>query len=165
MNALIKEKKHQLYWGWHRKLSTYLLDYLSLPKLLILIALTTPIYSLVMTAHDPKAIIDKITITTIVLYACGLSYFCYLMYKKTISFPPPLIVSEAYDKTIAGIPMIPFFLLDAWEHFIIEETFLRMLLFSFSLAICLILMHAFFFVFRRQLKKETMEYYQFLNLV
>ena len=163
INTLIKEKKHHLYWSWQKKLWDYLVGYFKLPKVLILLALTSCFSITLLNTQNPNQIIDYGIKTTTLLYVIWLMHTWFFSYKKG-NGDVMLISSEAYHKTIGGIPALPYLLFVMHGKFNqIEVTMPNIVLFSFLISICIILVHAFLFVFPKQLKKDTVAYYDHLN--
>ncbi len=163
INALIKEKKHHLYWSWNKKLWGYLVSYFKLPKVLILLALTGCFSITLLNSQNPNQIIDYGIKTTTLLYVIWLMHTWFFSYKKG-NGDLTLISSEAYHKTIGGIPVLPYLLFDMHGKFqLMELTIAKIVLFSFLLSICIIMLHAFFVIFPKQLKEDTVAYYDHLN--
>lgn len=165
IEALIKEKKHDLYWGWNKKLWSYLASYFKLPKILILFILTGCFSMILLNIPNPNSLVDKSMEVTMLFYVIWLCHSCFLMYKKN-NKDLTLISSEAYYKTIGGIPVIPYLIIQMHGEFNLfaDLNFSSIVLFSFLISLCIILLHAFFFVFPRQLKEDTLSYYQHLAI-
>ena len=132
-------------------------------KVLILLALTSCFSITLLNTQNPNHIIDICIKTTTLLYVIWLMHTWFFSYKKG-NGDVILISSEAYHKTIGGIPVLPYLLFDMHGKFNqIEVTIPNIVLYSFLISICIILVHAFLFVFPKQLKKDSVAYYDHLN--
>ncbi len=170
IKKLVSKKKRYLSYSWYKQVGTYMLEFLTWPKAAITLLLFAICFYFFSQADLYQILILRIAQIGYGIYFVGLIYTYYLIYAKSMSYPPPLLTVDVYNQTIVAIP----FTLGLMIWAIYEQCAEKFQcipvysltwagIFSLALALILILSYAFLFVFPQRLKSETFKYYEHLG--
>ncbi len=167
IDKIVKSKKKTLRWSWTRRMNGYILSYFRLPRILLVLALTM----LMVYVFHQKEVYEEV-IGYFWFFIGGscfaiIIYGCYLVYEQSHSYPPPLICVDSYYSVYGFWIWIPIVLSDVvspqWIT-TIEHFWWFVPAVSFGLVIYMVMMYATVFVFPRWLKRDTLQYYQHLDI-
>ncbi len=166
IEKLIKEKNHQLYWGWMSKIFRLTTDYFTFPKVIIWIALSAVIYFVIQSFGDFNIVSD--TFYKVYLYMFLGHCFARMFYVDKIPFlsKPSLLTIKSFRNTIGFLFLAPYSLIiyinSTSSDFIAEHlSFVQ----SAIMALMLLMLHAMIFTMPKLLKVETIQYYKHLDKV
>lgn len=163
---LIKKKSRSLKWSWHKRLGTYMLDFITLPKIILSLSIFSFCLYFLSQPLIFHEFIETVTIWGFWIYLIAICYMYYKEYDTSHSYPPPLLTVQAYNRIINSLPMGAGMVM--WiggEHFNqLSYSISSSIIISFIVTFTILLTFAFLFVFPKQLKSDVMNYYHPLGI-